>query len=69
MQTIRLNVSGITCEGCEQRIARAVGRLVGVSDIQADHRSGSVRVVFDPARVSDDAIRTAIVRAGYEVAA
>jgi copper chaperone len=69
MQTISLNVSGMTCGGCEERIARALRRIPGISAIEADHRSGAVRVIFDPARVSDDAIRAAIERAGYEVAA
>lgn len=69
MQTIRLNVNGMSCGGCEKRIALVLGRLGGICAIEADHRSGIVKVVFDSARVSDEAIRTSIERAGYEIAA
>ena len=69
MQTISLSVSGMSCEGCEERIARALRRMAGVSAVEADHRLGAVRVIFDPARASDATIRAAIERAGYEVAA
>lgn len=69
MQTIRLKVGGMTCGGCEDRIARAVRRVAGISAIEADHRSGEVRATFEPERVSDAEIRAAIERAGYEVSA
>ena len=69
MQTISLNVSGMSCQGCEERIGRALRRMAGISAVEADHRSGAVRVMFDPARTSDATIRAAIERAGYQIAA
>ncbi len=69
MQTISLSVSGMSCEGCEERITRALRRIAGISAVEADYRSGAVRVIFDPAHASDATIRAAIERAGYGVAA
>lgn len=68
MQTISLNVSGMTCGACEERIARAVRRIPGVAAVEANHRAGAVRVIFEPARISGADIRAAIKRAGYDVA-
>ncbi len=63
-----LKVSGMTCEGCEQRIGAALASLPGVRPSAADHRSGEVRVVCDPERTSAAEIRDVVVRAGYQVA-
>lgn len=69
MEQLELTVSGMTCTGCEQRIAKALARLEGVMRSTANHQTGRVRVVFDAARTSERAVRSAIEQAGYEVAA
>lgn len=66
---ISVQVRGMTCEGCEERIVSALERLDGVRDGDADHRRGEVRVRFDPDRVTRLAIRERIEFAGYEVGA
>lgn len=67
MMQLELKVSGMTCTGCEQRIAKALSRLEGVVRSTANHQTGQVRVVFDAARTSEQAVRSAIEQAGYEV--
>lgn len=67
MEQLELKVSGMTCTGCEQRIAKALSRLEGVVRSTANHETGQVRVVFDPARTSERAVRSTIEQAGYEV--
>lgn len=67
MQQLELTVSGMTCTGCEQRIAKALARLEGVVRSTANHQTGQVRVVFDATRTSERAVRLTIERAGYEV--
>lgn len=69
MEQIALHVTGMTCTGCEQRVQKALGRLEGVQRSSADYQHDEVRVVFDPARTSEQAVRTCIERAGYEVSA
>lgn len=66
MEELVLNVSGMTCDGCEQRIRSALGRLDGVRVSAADHRSGEVRVLLDPQRASTVEVQAAIADAGYE---
>ncbi len=43
-----LHVEGMTCSGCEQRLSKALRRVDGVREAAADHRTGEVRVRFDP---------------------
>lgn len=67
MKQVELRVRGMSCTGCEQRIAKALSRLEGVVRSTANHQTGQVRVVFDAARTSDRAVRSTIQQAGYEV--
>jgi copper chaperone CopZ len=57
----------MTCRACEQRIERALTRIDGVMQSAADHRAAEVRVMFDPDRTSEGAVRSCIERAGYRV--
>ena len=68
MEQIELNVSGMTCGACEQRIEKALTRTDGVVQSAAEHSAARVRVMFDPARTTKSAVRSCIERAGYAVA-
>lgn len=67
IEQLSLQVGGMTCTGCEGRVANVLGRLEGVRNTSADHQAGEVRVLFDPEQVSADAIGAAIAGAGYQV--
>jgi copper chaperone CopZ len=58
----------MSCRACEQRIERALTNIEGVVQSTADHRAAQVRVMFDPVRTSEDAVRACVERAGYPVA-
>jgi copper chaperone CopZ len=64
--TLELAVSGMTCGGCSVAVERAVGRLDGVHEVEAWHREGRARVVYDPERVQPEAIAAAIEDIGFE---
>jgi copper chaperone CopZ len=66
---VTLPVTGMTCGGCENAVQRAVGSLPGVQQVTASHRDATVRVMFDPARISRDEIERKITQAGYVVGA
>ncbi len=67
MEQIELRVNGMSCRACERRIEKALVQVEGVLRSAADHRAGQVRVVFDPARASQQSVRSRIEQAGYEV--
>jgi len=66
MERRTVSVSGMACGGCEDTVENALQALSGVNRVEADHESDSVDVVTDES-VDDDAIRTAVEDAGYEV--
>lgn len=68
MQQVEFRVKGMSCGACEQRIQRALAQVDGVVQSAADHRAAQVRVMFDPARTSENAVRSCVERAGYIVA-
>jgi copper chaperone len=68
MDTLTLNVTGMTCGGCENAVKRGLGRLDGVGEVVASHADARVVVTFDPERVSPDEIKARIGAMGYAVA-
>lgn len=67
MNELTLQVEGMTCTGCEQRLGVALRRLDGVREAQANHQTGEVRVRFDEASTDEAAVKERVVVAGYEV--
>ena len=63
-----VEVQGMTCEGCEDTIRAALGRLDGIVTVEADYRANQVGVRYDADRVSEAAIRQRLHLAGYDVA-
>jgi len=61
-----LQVQGMTCEGCENAIRAALGRLDGIAEARPDHRAGTVGVRYDADCVSEEAIKQCIRLAGYD---
>ena len=62
-----LQVVGMHCAGCEQRLSTALRRLEGVSEAAADHRTGELTIRFDPEQTSRDALIERVETAGYDV--
>ncbi len=65
--TETLRVTGMTCGGCENAVKRAVGKMAGVSAVEASHQGQRVTVSFDAAEVSLDAVKARIAALGYQV--
>ncbi|MFF5990616.1 MULTISPECIES: heavy-metal-associated domain-containing protein [Prauserella] len=63
-----LQVEGMSCSGCEQRIGAVLRRVDGVSGVVADHTCGRVEVRVDPAVTDRTVLVERIEAAGYHVA-
>jgi len=57
-------VQGMTCHSCVAMVSEEVAEVAGVESVQVDLQSGMVTVQGDD--VDEDAVRRAIVEAGYE---
>ena len=67
MEKIVLNVEGMMCSHCENRVETALKELSGVADCKADHTAKRVEVTFDPSKVQAEQMKEAVIRQGYEV--
>ncbi len=65
MQTLTLDISGMTCGGCTGSVQRALSKLDGVSHAEVSLGPGIATVVTDPARITPAQIESAITRLGY----
>lgn len=61
-----LTVQGMTCTGCEQRLAAAVQRVEGVRLAAADHTTGVLEVELGP-EADTAAVAARVAEAGYTV--
>ncbi|GAB7020030.1 cation transporter [Halostagnicola sp. A-GB9-2] len=69
MEQTTLEVTGMSCTGCEQNVVEALEGLDGVSEATADHESDEVRVEHNPALADAASIGGAVEQAGYTVSA
>jgi copper chaperone len=69
METVRINVQGMTCQGCVASVTRVLRAVPGVTDAAVTLQPGAAAVTFDPARTGAAALAGAIRDAGYDVAA
>jgi len=69
LKSITFEVIGdnqLVCEGCEQRVERALKALEGVHQVRAKARNQRVEVLFETARVDAGAIAEHLGKAGYQ---
>ena len=67
-ETVRVYaVEGMTCRHCVLSVTEEVAEVAGVRDVDVELSSG--RLVVRGTGVNDDAVRSAVAEAGYEVVA
>lgn len=67
MKTLVLQVDGMTCTGCEQRIGTVLRRVEGVREVAADRTTGRVEVRVGPELTDPAVLAERITAAGYAV--
>ena len=63
-----LNIRGMTCAACAQRIEKVVGKLSGIEKASVNLASEKLFVEFDPEVLPLDTIKNSVKKIGYEVA-
>lgn len=67
MERYELQVEGMSCNGCEERVTNATERVEGVRRVDADHETDTVEIVAE--EDTEDSVRRAIHDAGYDLPA
>ena len=66
MKETIINVKGMVCGGCENRVKNAIKNIEGVENVTADHNTGKV-IVISNNEVSEKIIKETLEDIGYEV--
>jgi len=67
MQKTELHVTGMHCEGCENRIKKMLSRIDSVSDVSADHNAEKVEFTSNGNPDTITAVKEKIGELGYQV--
>ncbi|MBP2436546.1 heavy-metal-associated domain-containing protein [Microbacterium amylolyticum] len=67
MTTHTYTVQGMTCQHCVMSVTEEVSDIAGVEKVAVDLATGRLDVTADT--IDDDAVRAAVVEAGYALAA
>lgn len=67
MQTVTLNVQGMSCGHCVKSVEGSVGQLEGVNEVNVKLDEALVEVAFNESKVSLDKIKETIEDQGYDV--
>lgn len=65
IQTITLNIEGMTCHSCEKIIGKNLIKLEGVERARVDYASSTAEIEYDSKKVSLNTIKRAIEEKGY----
>ncbi len=68
LQTVTLDVDGMTCNMCPITVKKALKKVTGVVDVTTQYAGdgiGWAKVTFDPAKANVDALTSATQEAGY----
>jgi copper chaperone CopZ len=64
---VEVNVTGMTCAGCENTVQTSVAKIEGVRSVKASAASGKAIVEYTSGVADTAMIRKAIVASGYGV--
>lgn len=68
MKTESMNVTGMTCGGCVSKVTKALKAVPGVGQVDVS-LPGKASVDFDEKMTSRERLESAVIAAGYGVAA
>lgn len=66
MNEIILNVNGMVCGGCENRIKNVIKNIDGVQNVMANHNTGKVTITLNK-DVKKEILIEAIEDIGFEI--
>ncbi|UCD25582.1 MAG: heavy-metal-associated domain-containing protein [Gemmatimonadota bacterium] len=66
MASVRLNVSGMTCNHCKGKVEQALNGISGVYGVFVELSDGTAEVDYDDSKVTTESLAMAVTEAGYE---
>jgi len=66
MQEIKIEVEGMMCSGCENRIKNALQTIEGVEEVDANHNTGVVTIKTNQENIKSN-VKNKIEEIGFTV--
>ena len=66
MKEIIINVKGMVCGGCENRVKNALGEIEGVEKVEADYKTGIVKILANE-NIEKKVMEDVIEDIGFEI--
>ena len=67
MQTMQIQIAGMTCQNCVRHVTEALSEIPGVREVVVSLANGAATVETDR-QISRDELKAALDDAGYELA-
>jgi len=67
IQTINIEIKGMTCTSCEEHINHSVNQLDGIINIKSSYENGNSVIEFDNSKTSIEEIKKSVNATGYSV--
>jgi Cd2+/Zn2+-exporting ATPase len=65
VNTLKLQIEGLTCAGCANTVQTALAKVPGVQSARVNHLDHLALITFDPAQANETSLLKAIADAGY----
>lgn len=66
MKEIELNIKGMHCTGCSNRLEKVLSNLEGIESARVSFEEAKAFIKFDEEKQSEAGIKEAIADAGFE---
>jgi len=67
METLTINIKGMTCGGCVKSISNVLQPINGVSNVDVSLERNQAIISYDPALAQPTQFKSAIEDAGFDV--
>jgi len=67
METVTLNIKGMTCGGCVKSVTTVLQELPGVSAVNVSLEQNNATINYEPSKVKPAQFKSAIEDAGFDV--
>ena len=67
METIQLNIQGMTCNGCVNSVKNVLQKTPGVTGVEVSLEQNRATVTYDPKQANPAQLKAAVEDAGYDV--
>ncbi len=67
METIQLNIQGMTCNGCVNSVKNVLKKMIGVVSVDVSLEQNRATVIYNPEQANPSQLKAAIENAGFSV--